>query len=389
MTNETPRRTPVVLQVLPALAGGGVERGTVEIAAAIAGAGGTALVASAGGRMAAEVERAGGRILSLPLDSKSPLQVWRNAARLAEIIRAERVDIVHARSRAPAWSAWLAARRAGVHFVTTYHAPYGERPRLKRAYNAVMARGEVVIAISGFIAGLVATRHGVNWARIRIIPRGVDPAVFDPGAVVPEREAALARAWGVAEGAQVVLLPGRLTSWKGQEQIIAALARMRHRDAIVVLVGADQGRRRYAAGLLELAARLGVAERLRLVGHADDMPAALALSSVVVNASTAPEGFGRVVIEAQAMARPVVAFDHGGAAETVSHGDTGWLVPPGDVDALAAMLDAVLDLPAARLAALGARARAAVQARYTVAAMQQATLEVYRDLLAVGPQWRR
>jgi glycosyltransferase involved in cell wall biosynthesis len=382
MMEESPSRSLVVLQVLPALEGGGVERGTVEIAAAIVRAGGTALVASAGGRMAAQVERAGGRSIVLPLDSKSPLTVWRNAARLVAVIRAEHVDIVHARSRAPAWSAWLAARRTGVHFVSTYHAPYGERPRLKRAYNAVMARGEVVIAISRYVAGLVTARHGVDPARIRVIPRGVDPAVFDPGAVGPERRATLARDWGVADGQPVLLLPGRLTRWKGQEALIAALARMRHAEAVVVLVGGDQGRRRYAEGLTALAARLGVADRVRLVGQVDDMPAAYAIADVVISASTAPEGFGRVVIEAQAMARPVVATNHGGAAETVTHEATGWLVPPDDAPALAAALDAALDMPAEARTALGARARAAVQAQYTVAAMQRATLEVYRALLA-------
>ncbi len=380
MMEESPSRMPVVLQVLPALQGGGVERGTVEIAAAIVRAGGTALVASAGGAMAAGVEGAGGRSIVLPLDSKSPLTMWRNAARLAAVIRAEGVSVVHARSRAPAWSAWLAARRTGAHFVTTYHAPYGERPRLKRAYNAVMARGEVVIAISRYVAGLVAARHGVDPARIRVIPRGVDPAVFDPDAVGPERRAALARAWGVVDGQPILLLAGRLTRWKGQEELIAALARMRHREAVVVLVGGDQGRRRYAEGLTALAARLGVADRVRLVGHADDMPAAYALADVVISASTAPEGFGRVVIEAQAMARPVVATNHGGAAETVTHAATGWLVPPADAPALAAALDVVLDMPPAARAALGARARAAVQAQYTVAAMQRATLDVYRGL---------
>jgi glycosyltransferase involved in cell wall biosynthesis len=386
MMEESPSRSPVVLQVLPALEGGGVERGTVEIAAAIVRAGGTALVASAGGRMAAQVERAGGRNIILPLDSKSPLTVWRNAARLAAVIRAERVDIVHARSRAPAWSAWLAARRTGVHFVSTYHAPYGERPRLKRAYNAVMARGEVVIAISRYVAGLVAARHGVDPARIPVIPRGVDPAVFDPGAIGADRRAALARDWRVADGQPVLLLPGRLTGWKGQETLIAALARMRHAEAVVVLVGGDQGRRRYAEGLTALAARLGVTERVRLVGHVDDMPAAYAIADIVISASTAPEGFGRVVIEAQAMARPVVATNHGGAAETVTHEVTGWLVPPADAIALAAALDAALDMPDEARAALGARARAAVQAQYTVAAMQRATLDVYRGLLAkVGP----
>jgi glycosyltransferase involved in cell wall biosynthesis len=384
MSEETPFRPPVVLQVLPALEGGGVERGTVEIAAAIAAAGGTALVASAGGRMAEEVVRAGGRNILLPLDSKSPLTMWRNAARLAAAIRAEGVEVVHARSRAPAWSAWLAARRTGVHFVTTYHAPYGERPRLKRAYNAVMAKGDTVIAISRYVAGLVAARHGVAAGRIRVIPRGVDAAVFDPACVAPDRRAALARRWGVAPGEAVLLLPGRLTRWKGQQEAIAALARMRHREAVLVLVGSDQGRRRYAEELAALAARLGVANRVRLAGHTDDMPAAYALADIVISASTEPEGFGRVVIEAQAMARPVVATNHGGAAETVTHGMTGWLVPPGDAPALAAALDAVLDLPPEERAATAERARAAVQAHYTVAAMQRATLEVYRDLLAGG-----
>ncbi len=382
MTNETPPGTPVVLQVLPALESGGVERGTVEIAAALVRTGGTALVASAGGRLAREIERAGGRHFLLPLDSKSPLEVWRNAARLAALIGTEGVDIVHARSRAPAWSAWLAARRCGAAFVTTYHAPYGEQPRLKRLYNGVMARGEVVIAISHYIAGLVTARHGVPPERIRVIPRGVDPAVFDPAAVGPERRAALAHAWGVPDGAPVLLLPGRLTRWKGAETLIAALARMSHREAVAVLAGADQGRRRYAWELAGLAKRLGVAGRLLVVGHAEDMPAAFSRADIVVSASTAPEGFGRVVIEAQAMARPVVATAHGGAAETVTPGETGWLVPPGDAASLAAALDAVLDLPAAARDAAGARARASVEAQYTVVAMQGATLAVYRDVLA-------
>ncbi len=384
MMEGTPRRAPVVLQVLPALQGGGVERGTVEVAAAIVRAGGTALVASAGGRLALQVERVGGRNIILPLAGKSPLAMWRNAAGLARVIAAEGVQIVHARSRAPGWSAWLAARRTGAHFVTTYHAPYGERPRLKRAYNAVMARGEIVIAISRYVAGLIEARHGVDPARIRLIPRGVDPDTFDPAAISPERKAALAAAWGIAPGRPVLMLPGRLTRWKGQQEAIAALARMRHREPVVVLVGSDQGRQSYAEGLDALAGRLGVADRVRRVGHEDDMPAAYALADIVLSASTEPEGFGRVVIEAQALARPVVATDHGGAAETVAQGETGWLVPPGDAAALAAALDAVLDLPTAQRAAVGERARAAVQARYTVAALQQATLQVYRDVLAGG-----
>jgi glycosyltransferase involved in cell wall biosynthesis len=372
---------PVVLQVLPSLVTGGVERGTVEITEAVAAAGWTALVASAGGRLVGAVEHTGGRHMTLPLDTKNPVAILRNAGRLARLIRTEGVTIVHARSRAPAWSAWLAARRTGARFVTTYHGTYNEDLPFKRRYNAVMAKGEVVIAASHFVAGLVAARHGVPPARIRVIPRGVDPAGFDPAAVDGARLARLALAWNLPDHAPVVMLPGRLTGWKGQSVLIDALARLERRDVVAVLVGSDQGRAAYTAGLRRQAEALGVAERVRLVGDCPDMPAALRLADVVVHASTQPEAFGRVVIEAQAMGRLVIAADLGGPVETVETGVTGWRVPPGDPGALAAAIGAALAMPADARQAMGARARAAVLARCTTAAMQAATMEVYREVL--------
>ncbi len=372
----------VVLQVLPSLETGGVERGTVEIVQAIVDAGGAALVASEGGRLAGAVERAGGRHVRLPMAAKNPLAIWRNAGRLAGLIKSENVGIVHARSRAPAWSALMAVRRTGVGFVTTYHGVYNENVPGKRRYNAVMARGDRVIAISHYVAGLLATRHAVEPARIRLIPRGVDPAVFDPAAVSAPRIARLAEAWRLPDGAPVVMLPARLTRWKGAGVLIDAMARLARTDVCCVLVGATQGRERFARELEAQARALGIAARLRLAGHCDDMPAALLLADVVVSASLDPEGFGRVVIEAQAMGCPVIATGHGGAAETVEHRVTGWRVPPGDADALAAALDHALAMQPADRRALGARARASVRAHYTTAAMQAATIEVYRELLA-------
>ncbi len=368
-----------ILQVLPRLETGGVERGTVEIARAVTVAGGVGLVASAGGRLVEAVERAGGRHVAMPLAGKGPLAIWRNAGRLAVLIGAERVSLVHARSRAPAWSAWRAARRTGVPFVTTYHGVYNEGVPGKRRYNAVMASGDRVIAISRYVARLVTERHGADPARVRVIPRGVDPAVFDPDSVTAARVAALAGAWRISEGVPVIMLPARLSRWKGQAVLLAALAQMRARNAVCVLVGG--GRPGFARELEQLAASLGVADRLRLAGHCDDVPAALMLATVAVSASTDPEGFGRAVIEAQAMGRPVIATNHGGAAETVEHGATGWHVPPGDADALATALDRALALPPGERAALGGRARAGVLRRYTVTAMQAATLDVYRELL--------
>jgi glycosyltransferase involved in cell wall biosynthesis len=366
--------TRTILQVLPALVSGGVERGTLEIAEALVGAGWRALVASAGGPLVGPLERLGARHIALPLGRKSPAAIWRNAAALARLVRAEGVGIVHARSRAPAWAALLAARRTGAHLVTTYHGAYNEGWPGKRFYNSVMARGERVIAISGFIAEHVRARHGTDPARLRVIPRGVDERRFDPEAAAP-RAAALREAWNLPAGRPVVMLPGRLTRWKGQTVLLDAVARLPG-NALALLVGDGGLRRALEARIGEL----GLGDRARLCGHVEDMPAALLLADVVVHASTDPEAFGRTVIEAQAMARPVIASDLGAPRETVEEGVTGWRVEPGNPAALAAAIARALALPAGERAAMGERARAAVLGRYTTRAMQEATLAVYREL---------
>jgi glycosyltransferase involved in cell wall biosynthesis len=372
----------IVLQVLPALEGGGAQLSALETVAAIAAGGGTALVASGGGRLVPRIAEAGGRHILLPLDTRNPLALWRNEARLVALIRAEHVDLLHAHSRAVAWSALFAARRTGLPFVTTWHGTYGEGFPLKRRYNAVMAMGERVIAVSRFIAGRITARHHLAPPRLRIVPPGVDPARFDPAAVSPARAAALARAWGLPQDRPVIMLPARFARWKGQGVLLAALARLANRDAIAVLVGPLAGRERYLAALRSQAARLGLTDRVFFPGGTDDIPAALALADVVVNASTEPEAFGRVVIEAQAMARPVIVADHGAAPETVREGETGWRVKPGDAAALAAALDRAFSLPLTARAAIGARARAMVMGAYSLATMQGAMLAIYRELLS-------
>ena len=371
----------VILQVLPSLETGGVERGTVEMVQAIVAEGGTALVASAGGRMVTDVERAGGRHISLNLMTKDPLNIWLNAGALRRLIRREGVTLVHARSRAPAWSAWRAARRTGVPFVTTWHGVYGEDFPGKRFYNGVMARGDRVIAISQYVAAMLKARQRVERARLRIVPRGVDAAVFDPARAVGDRVHKLAQAWRLPPGSPVIMLPARLTRWKGAELLLDAMAKLEAPDAFCVFVGGNQGRQRFADGLFARAERLGLGGRVRFAGHCDDMPAALMLANVVVSASLKPEPFGRAVIEAQAMGRPVVVSDHGGAAETVEHGVTGWRVPPGDADALAEALRNALSLDEDERAALAERERESVLAHFTTAAMQQATIAIYRELL--------
>ncbi|HET6521837.1 MAG TPA: glycosyltransferase family 4 protein, partial [Geminicoccaceae bacterium] len=337
---------PTVLQVLPALGGGGVERGTVDLAAFLAREGWNPVVASGGGPLEARLAEVGASHVALPLHSKNPAVIARNAGRLRRLIRERGVRLVHARSRAPAWSAWLAARACGVPFVTTFHGVYGgeNAGRLKRLYNGVMARGERVIAISEYVAEHVRARYGVAPGRLRVIHRGVDVAAFDPAAVGGERVAALARRWGVEPRTKVVMLPGRVTRIKGHLLLLRALARLPRRDYVCLFVGGFEAGASYVREIEAAIEAGGLGGIARLVGPCDDMPAALRLAHVVAAPSVGPEAFGRVSVEAQAMGRPVIVTDVGGLGETLMPAATGWLVPPGDVDELARALQLALDM---------------------------------------------
>jgi glycosyltransferase involved in cell wall biosynthesis len=373
-------RPPAVLQVLPNLVSGGAERGTIELAGALAKAGWVSYVASGGGPLERYLARTGATHLTLPLASKNPLVMRRNAAKLARLIRQLGIDLVHARSRAPAWSAWAAAQATERRFVTTFHNAYGARSVLKRRYNSVMARGDRVIAISDFVADHAAGTYGIGRERLRTIPRGVDLETFDPNGVGAQRIIDLARQWRLPDGMPVVMLPGRLTRWKGGLDFISAIAKLGRQDVCCVLAGPEQHRgfrREIENGIR----KHGLAGFFRIVEDCRDMPAAYMLADVVVSASRDPEGFGRVIIEAQAMGRPVVATDHGGARETVVSGSTGWLVPPRDPGALAAAIGEALSLSADERQNLARRTAAHIAARYTREAMCARTIRVYEELL--------
>ena len=372
---------PVVLQILPRLVTGGAERGAVDIAVTLAEAGGTSLVASEGGPMEYELKRAGIAHVKLPLASKNPVVMYRNVARLVGLIEAHDVDIVHARSRAPAWSAAAAARRTGRHFVTTFHGTYEIGNALKRRYNAIMVKGERVIANSEFIARHIREAYKVDPARVRVIRRGVDLTRFDPERASAERVIQLANKWRLPDGVPIVMLPGRLTRWKGHRGLIEALTHLRDVELLCVIVGTDERRGAYRAELERLIARHGLGGRVFLPGHCDDMPAAYMLADVVVSASTQPEAFGRVVSEAQAMGCPVVASDHGGAREQVLGNRTAFLFPPGDVAALADMIRKALALDSGARERLAAEARAHVKANFDKTQMCAATLALYREIL--------
>jgi glycosyltransferase involved in cell wall biosynthesis len=375
-----------VLQVTPALEAGGVERTTIEIAEAIARAGGRALVASRGGRLEGELAAAGGELTPMPLDTKNPLTMIVNARRIAALAKRQGVRLIHARSRAPGWSALWAARSLNLPFVTTYHGVYNARSAPKRLYNSVMARGDLVIANSHFTRAHVIATHAIAPARVIAIPRGVDLARFDPAVVGLDRIQAMRRLWGLAEDETraIFLLPGRVTRWKGQTTFIDAASQIEAQNpgrALYVIAGDAQGREAYVRELQDLCAARGVGDCVKLVGHLTDMPAALAACTAAVFPSLDPEAFGRAAVEAQAMGVPVIVAAHGGLIETVQDGVTGVHVAPGDVAALAGAMRHMLAMPEAGRKAFGAAGIAHVRATYSTSALQAATIDVYRRLL--------
>ena len=375
---------PVVLQVVPTLISGGAERGCVDVAVAVRQAGAISLVASEGGPMGHELERNGVTHLTLPLASKNPLTMQRNSARLADIIREYGVDIVHARSRAPAWSAQAAARRTGAHFVTTFHAAYSFSGEWKRRYNSVMATGERVIAISEFIAEHILQNYSIDPERIRVVQRGIDMNRFNPARVSHSRVATLFKSWGVPDDLPVVMLPGRLSRIKGHGVLIEALAKRGKRDLWCVLVGSADGKEGYRHELQQLIERRRIGDMVKIVGNCTDMPAAYRVANLVVSPSLVPEGFGRVPVEAQAMGRFVIASNVGGTRETVLDGETGKLIPPGDVDALAAALDEAVLRAGSERPSVVQRAVAHVTEHFSKERMCAQTLDVYEEVLSAA-----
>jgi len=376
-----------ILQVIPRLDAGGAERTTVEVAAALQAAGARALVASEGGRLSRELEAAGAELIEMPHSgSKNPLTVLGHARWLKRLIRTRKVDLVHARSRAPAWSALWAARSAHVKFVTTYHGVYTSGGRLKRLYNSVMARGDAVIANSEFTAEHVRAEHPFAASKLITIPRGVDMEAFRPAAVSSQRLDQLARLWRIKPDRRdlIILLPGRMTSWKGHREAIEAAWRIAKRDLPpwrMIFVGDAQGRDDYCNALQAKIANAGLEDRIELVGHCDDMPAAFSHADLVIAPSTRAEAFGRVAAEAGAMGKPVIGSDIGGQREIIVSGETGWLTPPGDAEALAEAMARVLAMGPEARAAMGRAAEARIASKFTAAALQRATLDVYDRLI--------
>lgn len=380
-------KQPAILQVLPRLESGGVERGTVEIAQATVQAGLRSFVASSGGPLVHRITRLGGTHLELPLASKNPLQMYQNATALYKYIQNHGINIVHARSRAPAWSAYYAAKWAGVPFLTTFHGIYGDESKFKRLYNRVMVKGELVIAVSQFVQNHIISEYAVDPARIRLIPRGVDFTLFDEKLVGTQRVAQLIQEWRLPEETvPIIFCPGRISRIKGQHLLIEALSHIKHLNFLCIIAGNDSGHENYREEVEELTRAYGLESKVRFVGNTSFMTEAYTLSQLVVVPSIKPESFGRVAIEAQAMGKLVVATDHGGARETIIPNETGYLVPADQPKVMAEAIEYALGLDAGTAKAMGEFAKRHVRENFTSQQMQDKTIAVYGELLAHHPE---
>lgn len=377
-------KPPVIMQVVPMLESGGVEQGVIDINAAIVKAGGKSIVVAAAGRRVHEMVRAGGTFVQLPVKSKNPLTLLLNIWRLRSVIRKYNVDVVHACSRAPAWSARRAVKRSKAHYVTSCHAAHTVGNIFKRLYNSSIASGERVIAVSHFLADYLEQNYGTDAEKIRVIHRGVSLAKYHPNAVTPERLIKVAQSWRVPDGASVVMLPGRVSRKKGHRFLIDALYSLRMPDVFCVFLGSSLGNEAYRAELEKYITEKGMEGAVRIIPACDDMPAAYMLATVTVAPTLEPEGFGRIAIEAQAMGRPVIVTDHGGVRETVLRDETGWMIEPGDVSGFATAIREALTLEPKERALLATRGMAHVAENFTNEKMCSKTLDVYAEVINGG-----
>jgi len=377
-----------VLVVAPSLHAGAAAAGAVELTRILAAAGHKPIVVSSGGRLVQDVTAAGAQFIAMNVASQNPVVMLRNAMAMVRLVRAHRCDVIHAHGRAPGWSAYFAAQRTGVAFLTTWYKGFREQNGLKRLYNSVMARGDHVIAPSDQIAELVNERYATPWERITVIPASVDLERFDPAAVSAARLDAVRRAWGVRHDARIILVAGRMLRRKGHHIVVEAVRRLKEmgvKDILCIFLGEPEGRTRYSGEVWDLVLATQTTDVIRMVGPTDDMPAAYAAASVVVSASTQPEGLQRAILEAQAMARPVVVSDLGAGPEVVlappavsDDRMTGLRFSSGDAGALAAALIRLFSLPAC--SAIGARGRAWMAANFDVSAATIPTLSLYAEV---------
>lgn len=397
--DATPRRrsaaNPIrILIVAPSLDGAAADAGAVELTRILGEAGHSAVVVSRAGRLAADVSAGGGEFVPLDVSSNNPFLLLRNAFVMRRIVRERQCDAIHALGRAGAWSAYAAARLAGIPFITSWYKGFREQNVFKRLYNGVMARGDRVVAVSEQLAQLVNDRYGTPWDKIAVVPCSIDLARFNPGRMSDERIEAVRRGWGVKRDTKVILVVGRILRRKGHDVAVKAVKRLKEmglKDFLCVFVGEDRGRTHYTGELWDQVLSTGTMDVIRMAAPVTDMPAAYAAAAVVVSAAVQPEGVQRAILEAQAMARPVIVSDLAAGTDVVL---TAPAVPEGRVAglrftagndaALAAALLRLFSIPEPTRAAMGARGRDWVLGHFDPATVAEQTLKLYAEVTGRG-----
>lgn len=370
----------IIIQVLPSLQQGGVERGTIEIAEALTKVSIENYVISEGGKMVAELEKLGVAHITLPVKTKNPLKMWWNSYRLARVFKEKEASLIHVRSRAPAWSVKWACHRLGIPYIASYHGRYGLSPRwFKERYNRVMLQGEKVIAVSDFVRQHLKTEYQVPDEHICLIPRGADLNKFNPDLITDEKLRAFIQKYDIPTDKPIISLVGRLSRMKGHLEVLDALRKMNNKKVTLLFVGGNP-KGDYEERLNEKLKEVSPETTVKIFAvSGDEIPMIYTLSTICVQPSLVPETFGRTIAEAQAMKRVVVAFAHGGACELIKDGQTGFLTPVGDSDALATALDTVLTMNKEERQKIENQARQSVVDNYSIQKMCERTLALYRS----------
>jgi len=377
-----------VLQVIPKLGYGGAETGCYDIAHYLAEKECGSFIVTSSGELLKFVQKKKVKIIRLPVHSKNPILILFNAIILSLFIIFFKINIVHARSRAPAWSCYLACFFTRRVFVTTFHGTYNFKSKLKKFYNSIMLRAKLTIAGSNFIFSHINENYNEYLSKkkkLRVIFRGINVDYYNKKNISILKQEKLRQEWEIASGKFIILMPGRLTYWKGQEKFIESLNILiedyHFTEFQAILLGPDQGRNVYKKKLINLVARYNLNKKIKFINHCKEMPLAYSLADVVVSASVEPEAFGRVAVEAQSMGKPIVASDIGGSKETILNKKSGFLYKFDDPRELAKSLNTVIQLTQEELKSMGNEGRKNITKKFDVETMCSTNLNEYKKLL--------
>jgi len=370
-----------ILQVVPALISGGVERGTIEIAKKIVESGNISIVISAGGPLVNLLEQDGSTHIKMNVASKNPITIWSNAGKIANIIRNYKVDIVHARSRAPAWSCYFAANATGIKLITTFHGIYNFKNSIKKYYNSVMTQGVKVIAVSNFVKNHIIENYKIDKNKIQVIYRGVNHEEFTQEKLSDELLSKFRGKYNISTNTPVLLLPSRMTRWKGHLVLIDALEKIKHLNFYCIIAGDLAKHPAFVTDIQEKIQEYKIQNRVQLFGIEPNMIGLYGIADIVLSTSIEPEAFGRTIIEAQSMERLVIATNIGGACETIQDGETGFHVKAGDSDELAKKIEHCLAIIGSDQAKkITTSARKMVATNFSLDHMLKSTLSVYNEI---------